>query len=351
MSQPTDSAGGIIDAPGARGGFHTSTRTPQQRPHASHHFARRKGLAHIIVSSGIEAQQAAQLVHTGGQHQNGHIAEGPDRPAHPHAVQARQHPVQDHGIGGLCRDLRHGGVTVVNVTLHNEDYIKGFDSFGEALRCGAEVFHTLKKGLSAAGHNTSVGDEGGFAPNLSSTRAALDFIMESIAKAGFQAGTEIKLALDCAATEFFKNGKYEISGEGLSLSPVEMADYLAARGRPATIDTVVAAMVDLQGRLIGKRFHAKFFVDGGYEETHGCNYLLGVDIEMEPVPGYKATSWEKGYGDFVLKPDMATLRRTPWLPGTALVLCDILDHRTHEDLPHSPRAMQASTLASASSMP
>jgi glutamine synthetase len=106
-----------------------------------------------------------------------------------------------------------------------------------------------------------------------------------------------------------------------------------------TIDTVVAAMVDMQGRLIGKRFHAQYFADGGHEETHGCNYLLGVDIEMEPVPGYKATSWELGYGDFVLKPDLATLRRIPWLPGTALVLCDILDHRTHEDVPHSPRAI------------
>jgi glutamine synthetase len=106
-----------------------------------------------------------------------------------------------------------------------------------------------------------------------------------------------------------------------------------------TIDTVVAAMVDMQGRLIGKRFHAQFFADSGQEETHGCNYLLGVDIEMEPVPGYKATSWEKGYGDFVLKPDMATLRRIPWLPGTALVICDVLDHHTHQDVPHSPRAM------------
>jgi glutamine synthetase len=98
-------------------------------------------------------------------------------------------------------------------------------------------------------------------------------------------------------------------------------------------------MVDMQGRLIGKRFHAQFFADSGHEETHGCNYLLGVDIEMEPVPGYKATSWEKGYGDFVLKPDLATLRRVPWLPGTALVICDVLDHHTHEDVPHSPRAM------------
>jgi glutamine synthetase len=106
-----------------------------------------------------------------------------------------------------------------------------------------------------------------------------------------------------------------------------------------TIDTVIAAMVDLQGRLVGKRFHAEYFADSGHEETHGCNYLLGVDIEMEPVPGYKATSWELGYGDFTLKPDMATLRRVPWLPGTALVICDVVDHHTHEDVPHSPRAM------------
>jgi glutamine synthetase len=116
-------------------------------------------------------------------------------------------------------------------------------------------------------------------------------------------------------------------------------EQLKAEVKAGTIDTVVAAMVDLQGRLVGKRFHAKFFADGGYEETHGCNYLLGVDIEMEPVPGYKATSWEKGYGDFVLKPDLSTMRRTPWLPGTALVLCDVLDHHSHEDVPHSPRAI------------
>jgi len=116
-------------------------------------------------------------------------------------------------------------------------------------------------------------------------------------------------------------------------------DELRAEVAAGTIDTVVTAMVDLQGRLVGKRFHARYFVDGGHEETHACNYLLGVDIEMEPVPGYKATSWEKGYGDFVLKPDLRTLRKTPWLPGTALVLCDVLDHHTHEDVPHSPRAI------------
>jgi enolase len=104
----------------------------------------------------------------------------------------------------------------------------GAPSLAEAVRWGSEIFHTLKKGLHDKGLATAVGDEGGFAPNLSSTRAALDFIMESITKAGFKPGKEIALALDCAATEFFKQGKYEISGEGLSLSPAKMADYLAA---------------------------------------------------------------------------------------------------------------------------
>lgn len=103
----------------------------------------------------------------------------------------------------------------------------GADSLAEGVRWGAEIFHTLKKGLHEKGLATAVGDEGGFAPNLSSTRAALDFIMTSIEKAGFKAGDEVVLALDCAATEFFKNGKYEIAGEGLSLDPQTMAQYLA----------------------------------------------------------------------------------------------------------------------------
>ena len=104
----------------------------------------------------------------------------------------------------------------------------GASSLTEAVRWGAEVFHTLKKGLHDKGLATAVGDEGGFAPNLASTRAALDFVMASIEKAGFKPGVDVAIALDCAATEFFKNGKYEISGEGLSLTPVAMADYLAA---------------------------------------------------------------------------------------------------------------------------
>ena len=105
------------------------------------------------------------------------------------------------------------------------------------------------------------------------------------------------------------------------------------------IDTILVAAVDMQGRLIGKRFLARFFVESAYDETHGCNYLLADDIDMEPVPGYKAASWSKGYGDFVMKPDLSTICLTPWLEKTAMVLCDIQDHHTHQDLPHSPRGI------------
>ena len=102
------------------------------------------------------------------------------------------------------------------------------ENLREAVRMGSEVFHTLKKELSSAGLSTGIGDEGGFAPNLSSTRDALDFILRSIEKAGYKPGDDIHLALDCAATEYFKDGKYEMVGEGKSLTPAENVDYLAA---------------------------------------------------------------------------------------------------------------------------
>ena len=103
----------------------------------------------------------------------------------------------------------------------------GASNIKEAIRMGSEVFHTLKKELQAAGHNTGIGDEGGFAPNLSSARDALDFILKSIEKAGYKPGEDIYLALDCAATEYFKAGKYEMKGEGKSLSIAENVDFLA----------------------------------------------------------------------------------------------------------------------------
>src|SRR5687767_9434196 len=115
-------------------------------------------------------------------------------------------------------------------------------------------------------------------------------------------------------------------------------DQLTEHVAEGAIDTVLACFVDMQGRLIGKRFQAEYFLESAQEETHGCDYLLANDIDMEPVPGYAAASWQKGYGDFVMKPDMSTLRHIPWLENTALVLCDVLDHHHHE-LPHSPRAI------------
>ena len=102
------------------------------------------------------------------------------------------------------------------------------ENIRDAIRMGAEVFHTLKKELTAAGLSTGIGDEGGFAPNIASAREALNFILKSIEKAGYKAGEDIYLALDCAATEYFKDGKYELKGEGKSLTPAENVDYLAA---------------------------------------------------------------------------------------------------------------------------
>ena len=93
---------------------------------------------------------------------------------------------------------------------------------------------------------------------------------------------------------------------------------LKAAVQAGEIDTVMVALVDMQGRLMGKRFHAAHFIENP-DETHCCNYLLATDIEMNTVQGYQATGWAAGYGDYVMKPDLTTLRRLPWAPGTAAV--------------------------------
>ncbi len=116
------------------------------------------------------------------------------------------------------------------------------------------------------------------------------------------------------------------------------------------IDTVLVAAIDMQGRLMGKRFHVRNFLDSAWKETHCCNYLLATDIEMTTVQGYKSTSWQAGYGDYVMQADMTTLRRIPWQEGTALVLCDLLDHHTHKPVPHSPRAILQAQVARARAM-
>ena len=140
-------------------------------------------------------------------------------------------------VGGVsARILPTPMMNIVNGGAHADNPIDiqefmimpvGAETFAEALRTGAEIFHALKADLKAAGHNTNVGDEGGFAPNLQSTHEALDFIMKSIESAGYAPGEDVFIALDAASTEFFDNGKYELAGEGKSLDSEGMAAYLA----------------------------------------------------------------------------------------------------------------------------
>jgi enolase len=134
-----------------------------------------------------------------------------------------------HTLPVPMMNIINGGVHADNPIDFQEFMIMpvGASSFREGLRMGAEVFHTLKKALKDAGHNTNVGDEGGFAPNLKSAEAALDFVMASIEKAGFKPGEDVCLALDCASTEFFKDGAYVYSGEKKTRDPKAQAKYLA----------------------------------------------------------------------------------------------------------------------------
>ncbi|MBN9147368.1 MULTISPECIES: phosphopyruvate hydratase [unclassified Nitrobacter] len=140
-------------------------------------------------------------------------------------------------VGGVsARTLPVPMMNIVNGGVHADNPIDfqefmimpvGAATFSDALRCGSEIFHTLRAELKKAGHNTNVGDEGGFAPNLPSANAALDFIMSAIVKAGYKPGDDVMLALDPAASEFFKDGKYVYSGEGKTRSVEEQAKYLA----------------------------------------------------------------------------------------------------------------------------
>jgi len=132
----------------------------------------------------------------------------------------------------------------------------GAASFAEALRCGTEIFHALKSALHAKGLATAVGDEGGFAPNIASPREALDFIIGSVEAAGYKAGSDVLIALDCAATEFFKDGAYRLDGEGRSLTPGQMVDYLEALANDYPIASIEDGMGedDLDGwKLLTER--------------------------------------------------------------------------------------------------
>ena len=152
------------------------------------------------------------------------------------AAEATGQPLFRYVGGTSARMLPVPMMNIINGGEHADNPIDiqefmimpvGADNIRDAVRMGSEVFHTLKKELQAAGHNTGIGDEGGFAPNLNSARDALDFILKSIEKAGYRPGEDIFLALDCAATEYFKNGRYEMVGEGKSLSIEENVAFLA----------------------------------------------------------------------------------------------------------------------------
>jgi enolase len=152
------------------------------------------------------------------------------------AADASGLPLYRYVGGASARTLPVPMMNIVNGGVHADNPIDfqefmvmpiGAPTFKEGLRMGAEIFHTLKGALKKAGHNTNVGDEGGFAPNLPSAEAALDFVMEAIGKAGYKAGSDVCLALDCAATEFFKDGKYVYEGEGKTRTITQQAEYLA----------------------------------------------------------------------------------------------------------------------------
>lgn len=152
------------------------------------------------------------------------------------AAEAAGLPLYRYVGGTSARILPVPMMNIVNGGAHADNPIDfqefmimpiGAPSFSEALRMGSEIFHTLKKALHDAGHNTNVGDEGGFAPNLKSAEAALDFVMEAVEKAGYKPGEDIAIALDCAATEFFKDGAYVYEGERKTRDPKAQAKYLA----------------------------------------------------------------------------------------------------------------------------
>jgi enolase len=152
------------------------------------------------------------------------------------AAEAASLPVYRYVGGVSARVLPVPMMNIVNGGAHADNPIDfqefmvmpvGAPTLADAVRMGSEVFHTLKKALKDAGHNTNVGDEGGFAPNLASAEAALDFVMKSIEAAGYRPGDDLIIALDCASTEFFKNGAYRYEGEGKTRDPEQQAKYLA----------------------------------------------------------------------------------------------------------------------------
>jgi enolase len=169
------------------------------------------------------------------------------------AADARSLPLYRY-VGGVDSNLLpvpmmnilNGGAHADNPIDFQEFMVMpiGAETFSEALRCGAEIFHALKAKLHAKGLSTSVGDEGGFAPDIASARAALDLIGEATAAAGYKLGSDVMIALDCAATEYFKDGKYQMDGEGLALTPDENVEFLAALAKDYPIVSIEDGMAE-----------------------------------------------------------------------------------------------------------
>jgi enolase len=169
------------------------------------------------------------------------------------AADASGLPLYRYVGGPAARTLPVPMMNIINGGAHADNPIDfqefmvmpvGAESFREGLRMGAEIFHTLKGALKKAGHNTNVGDEGGFAPNLPSAGAGLDFVMKAVEQAGYKPGRDVYLALDCAATEFFKNGQYEYEGEGKTRSIDEQVNYLAKLAKDYPIISIEDGMAE-----------------------------------------------------------------------------------------------------------
>ncbi len=169
------------------------------------------------------------------------------------AAQATGLPLYRYVGGVSARLLPVPMMNIINGGVHADNPIDfqefmvlpvGADTFREAVRMGAEIFHTLKSALKKAKHNTNVGDEGGFAPNLPSAEAALDFVMKAVEQAGFKPGKDVYLGLDCASTEFFKDSKYVYEGEGKTRSIKEQAEYLAKLTKSYPIASIEDGMAE-----------------------------------------------------------------------------------------------------------
>jgi enolase len=169
------------------------------------------------------------------------------------AAAAKKEPLHRYVGGATARLLPVPMMNIINGGAHADNPIDfqefmivplGAASFAEALRAGVEIFHTLRAALKSAGHNTNVGDEGGFAPNLPSAEAALDLVVAAIGKAGYRAGDDVMLALDAAASEFFADGAYRYEGEGKTRSVEDQVDYLAALAKRYPIASIEDGMAE-----------------------------------------------------------------------------------------------------------